>query len=182
MIAHGLSPEAMARKIYLSNMTIRRMLRRKASQKISEKYWPMFDQLLADSNEISDLQLLEISKTLSTDFNSLTQDLERSGREYQDIDKLKDDVHLKLGRENVGSGLKMSIKALLSAITGPNSSLTSRAIAVGALLYFLNPVDLIPDTLVGVGFLDDISVAAVAISAITNKSKSTQKQTKKRAT
>lgn len=34
---------------------------------------------------------------------------------------------------------------------------------VGALLYFLSPVDLIPDTLPGIGYLDDITVLGIAI-------------------
>ena len=34
---------------------------------------------------------------------------------------------------------------------------------VGALLYFLSPVDLIPDTLPGIGYLDDITVLGIAV-------------------
>jgi uncharacterized membrane protein YkvA (DUF1232 family) len=175
MTAHDLSPEAMARKIFISNMTIRRMLRRKPSEKISEKYWPIFDQLLAEGFESPDSHLLQISANLFTDFQSLTQELENSGREYPDTHQLKEDVAFKLKRENIGIGLKTSVKTLLSTLSGPNVPLSSRAIAVGALLYFLNPADLIPDTLVGVGYLDDISVASVAISAIANLSKANRR-------
>jgi uncharacterized membrane protein YkvA (DUF1232 family) len=38
--------------------------------------------------------------------------------------------------------------------------------AVAALLYFLNPIDLIPDAIVGIGFIDDAAVAAAVVSAI----------------
>jgi uncharacterized membrane protein YkvA (DUF1232 family) len=40
--------------------------------------------------------------------------------------------------------------------------------AVAAILYFLNPIDLIPDAIVGIGFLDDAAVAAAVVRAIHN--------------
>ncbi len=38
--------------------------------------------------------------------------------------------------------------------------------AVGALLYFVNPLDVIPDALVGIGFVDDIAVLAAVANAL----------------
>ncbi len=38
--------------------------------------------------------------------------------------------------------------------------------AVAALVYFLNPFDVIPDMLPGLGFLDDATVIAFVVSAI----------------
>ena len=38
----------------------------------------------------------------------------------------------------------------------------------GAILYFLNPFDLVPDFILGVGFLDDASVAALVVRAFTH--------------
>lgn len=35
----------------------------------------------------------------------------------------------------------------------------------GAILYFLNPFDLVPDFILGFGFLDDASVAALVVKA-----------------
>ncbi len=39
--------------------------------------------------------------------------------------------------------------------------------AVGALLYFVNPIDVIPDALIGIGFVDDIAVLAAVANALT---------------
>lgn len=39
----------------------------------------------------------------------------------------------------------------------------SLAIAVAAALYFLSPTDLIPDTLPGIGHLDDVLIMALAL-------------------
>lgn len=37
---------------------------------------------------------------------------------------------------------------------------------VAALLYFINPIDVIPDALVGLGFLDDAAVVAAVVRAL----------------
>jgi uncharacterized membrane protein YkvA (DUF1232 family) len=48
----------------------------------------------------------------------------------------------------------------------PATPLHVKATLVGALAYFVTPVDLIPDVIVGVGFSDDATVLAMAIAAI----------------
>lgn len=40
--------------------------------------------------------------------------------------------------------------------------------AVGAIVYFVNPVDLIPDALAMIGFVDDIAVVGAVVKAIQN--------------
>lgn len=42
-------------------------------------------------------------------------------------------------------------------------------LAVAAILYFLNPIDLIPDALLGIGFLDDAAVIGMVVKAIHNE-------------
>lgn len=37
---------------------------------------------------------------------------------------------------------------------------------VAAIIYFVNPIDLIPDVLAGIGFIDDAAVAAAVVRAI----------------
>lgn len=37
---------------------------------------------------------------------------------------------------------------------------------VAALVYFVNPIDLIPDALVGLGFLDDVAVVSAVVRAL----------------
>jgi uncharacterized membrane protein YkvA (DUF1232 family) len=41
-----------------------------------------------------------------------------------------------------------------------------RAILLGALAYFVLPFDTVPDFLAGVGFADDVTILAAAISAV----------------
>ncbi len=41
-----------------------------------------------------------------------------------------------------------------------------RAVLLGAVAYFILPVDMVPDFLAGLGFTDDASVLAAAIAAV----------------
>ncbi|HFC05411.1 MAG TPA: DUF1232 domain-containing protein [Rhizobiales bacterium] len=50
----------------------------------------------------------------------------------------------------------------------PKTPLRVKGILLAALAYFVMPVDVIPDFLVGIGFTDDMAVLATAISLIKN--------------
>jgi uncharacterized membrane protein YkvA (DUF1232 family) len=41
-----------------------------------------------------------------------------------------------------------------------------RAVLLGALAYFVVPVDIIPDVVVGLGFVDDATVLATAVASV----------------
>jgi len=41
-----------------------------------------------------------------------------------------------------------------------------RAVLLGAVAYFVLPIDMIPDVLAGLGFTDDASVIAAAVAAV----------------
>ena len=51
---------------------------------------------------------------------------------------------------------------------GEKFSITTAAIAiiVGALLYVISPLDIIPDAIPGIGFIDDASIITAAIAQI----------------
>lgn len=40
------------------------------------------------------------------------------------------------------------------------------AMAIGALVYFVNPLDAVPDFLLGIGFVDDASVLAMVVASL----------------
>lgn len=48
----------------------------------------------------------------------------------------------------------------------PATPSRTRAILLGALAYFILPLDWLPDFILGIGFTDDIAVLAAAIGAI----------------
>ncbi len=48
----------------------------------------------------------------------------------------------------------------------PKTPRRVRAILIGALVYFVIPVDLVPDIIAGLGFTDDATVLMAAIAAV----------------
>lgn len=53
----------------------------------------------------------------------------------------------------------------------PETPHKTRAILLGALAYFVLPLDWVPDFILGVGFTDDMAVLAAAIGAIRSQLK-----------
>ena len=66
------------------------------------------------------------------------------------------------------AGYEVVEKSLLLyyASQDPNVPQKAKLTIYGALAYFISPVDIIPDVLPVVGFTDDLSVLAVAITTI----------------
>ncbi len=58
------------------------------------------------------------------------------------------------------------VVALYYAMLDPKTPARSRLIIIGALAYFVSPIDLVPDFLLGLGFLDDASILMAAIAAV----------------
>ena len=51
----------------------------------------------------------------------------------------------------------------------PRVSVPSKAALAGAIAYFVSPIDLVPEAIVGpIGYVDDIAVAAVVLNRIIN--------------
>ncbi len=65
----------------------------------------------------------------------------------------------------IGRGLRIlvDVLALFRYMTDPDVHWAKKGVVVGALLYFIIPVDSIPDVAPLVGYLDDIGVVGVAV-------------------
>jgi uncharacterized membrane protein YkvA (DUF1232 family) len=170
----SLSPEAFARGTKISNMTIRRMLRHSPTWRIPEKYHLQLDhheravpETVSRKSEV--VKLNDFS--LTGDFKTLMKDLEKSGRTAIDVDELSTDVKKKLSAGRMSSTFSSHVKFLLDTVSKQVSNTKSRALAAGALLYFINPFDLIPDALAGVGYLDDFAVLTLVCAHLARDSK-----------
>ncbi|PTM59715.1 uncharacterized membrane protein YkvA (DUF1232 family) [Desmospora activa DSM 45169] len=60
-------------------------------------------------------------------------------------------------------------KALYRYFRDPKTSWVKKALAVAALLYFIMPMDIIPDYLVVMGYLDDLTLAAFVWRALSKE-------------
>lgn len=165
-----ISPERFATDVQLSHMTIRRWLRRKDHQEIHEKYHSLLAPILMRKKVASP------SVPGAFCVSELMAEIEKSGQEFKDIDKLDSDLSDKLKSSNVDPIFVRYCKTLLSAIKSGKTSLKGKAIATGALIYFISPIDLIPDHIPIVGYLDDLAVLSLAVESLTKQTD--QKQTK----
>ncbi|SEB94292.1 YkvA family protein [Paenibacillus sp. GP183] len=75
---------------------------------------------------------------------------------------------LKLKRFSKKAGTKVVYTALLLyyVLRSPNVPIKAKAIIIGALGYFISPIDIIPDFLLGVGYTDDLSVLVGALVSV----------------
>lgn len=76
--------------------------------------------------------------------------------------------HKKSSLKDVWDHLMVLIRMVSATMAGTYNKLPSKTLvlALGAVIYFLNPFDLVPDFLPGVGYLDDMTVIAYVIKSI----------------
>jgi len=76
--------------------------------------------------------------------------------------RVEEDLLEKLRKVKVKFGA--DLRALYAFMRDPRAPTQGKVVAIGALLYFILPVDLIPDVLPIIGFVDDAAVIAGAVS------------------
>lgn len=73
------------------------------------------------------------------------------------------------------------VRALYAFMRDPRAPAQGKVVAIGALLYFILPVDLIPDLLPIVGFADDAAVIATAVGFLNTQLAAYRRSNRKRA-
>lgn len=76
--------------------------------------------------------------------------------------------YFKKNKRSIGFG--QQVEKIYDLLISGQLKTRDKAIIVGALLYFINPFDLIPDMTPILGFLDDMTVMALAYRYLTNRS------------
>jgi uncharacterized membrane protein YkvA (DUF1232 family) len=145
-------------------MTIRRLLRLTDSKVIPDKYQVHISQLLVkDSKHSTAKASVEHQDLASQDMISkLIVDAEKA----ENTDKVKVDLEKKIKKESFQSTILNFIKTLRKYAFMKGHS-KEKLIALGAILYFINPFDIVPDALPGIGYIDDIGVMSIAVQQIT---------------
>lgn len=74
----------------------------------------------------------------------------------------------KISRFAKKAGLNTTYYVLLlyTMLISGKTALKDKAVIIGALGYFICPIDLIPDIMIGTGFLDDASILMFALTTI----------------
>lgn len=73
------------------------------------------------------------------------------------------------------------VRALYAFMRDPRAPAQGKVVAIGALLYFILPVDLIPDVLPVVGLVDDAAVIAAAVRYLSTQLAAYRRRNRKRA-
>jgi len=73
--------------------------------------------------------------------------------------------------KDLWDSLMTSLRLIRAYATGEYREVSwqSLTLIVAAILYFVMPIDLIPDFLVGVGYLDDVAVVAWVMSVVSSE-------------
>jgi uncharacterized membrane protein YkvA (DUF1232 family) len=172
------SPEKLAREAQLSHMTVRRWLKRKDEELIPEKYYPILAPILARPAPKDEQRSPFPHQSFNVD--SLMEEIEKSGQQFKDVKTLEAFVSTKLKSARVDFIFTTYCKKLIAAIRSPKTSLKKKAIAVGALIYFISPIDLIPDHIPVVGYLDDLAVLSLAVNSIASSDETDEAPVDKR--
>lgn len=88
----------------------------------------------------------------------------------------------KISRFAKKAGLNTTYYVLLlyNMLVSSTIAFKDKSIVIGALGYFISPLDVIPDVILGTGFLDDASVLTLALGAVVNSITSPVKNTAKK--
>lgn len=154
-----ISPEKLAQDVQLSHMTIRRWLKKADSTPLPRKYDSLLNPILSATDAASGLFNVSGMETLMTE-------VEKSGENFKDVETLEKDLRSKLKSTRFDKIFIDSCRSLLLAIKSKKTTLRAKAVCVGALLYFISPIDLIPDNIPVVGYLDDLAVLSLALDFI----------------
>lgn len=162
----GMSPEAFAKEVQLSHMTIRRWLRKGARESIPEKYFPILGPALgrAPGVDIPGFTLAGALENLTVE--GLMRRIRKSGEDFEDVAGLQRRVLEKLGSERLDPIFSDYCHDLLVVARDSKAHFDARALAIGALLYFTDPQGLIPDHIPVIGYLDDLAILSVALNDV----------------
>jgi uncharacterized membrane protein YkvA (DUF1232 family) len=73
------------------------------------------------------------------------------------------------------------VAAAYYAMLDPATPTAARLTLIGALAYFVAPIDIVPDFIVALGFVDDATVLLAAISAVRNSIRDEHRDAARRA-
>jgi uncharacterized membrane protein YkvA (DUF1232 family) len=160
----GVSPERLGEATNISNMTLRRLLKKYPTARIPTRYQVQLDFYEMGSPAIAEIPGIPTGQATDYDkFQPLIKQLEEEGSKFKDVTSLKRSIRSKLADRKLHKTFFAQVSSLIKATT--ETGRKSKALAVGALLYFINPFDLIPDAVVGIGYLDDFAVVSL-VSAL----------------
>lgn len=160
-----MSPEEFAKRAKLSHMTIRRWLKKNDQEALPAKYAPTLGPLFGaiPAPVLPKVPLEWALKNLSMDV--LMAEIEQSGARFKDLKRLESAYARKLKTAPPDKSLLHCVRELLKAAKSPKTGAKARAIAIGALLYFVDPRGA-SDANPFVAYLGDLAILSVALNTV----------------
>ena len=97
-------------------------------------------------------------------------DIEKYNEEYSKYKSsyTEENLQTKLKKygKKIGVNTTYYILLLYQMIVSNTVSIADKAIIIAALGYFISPLDIIPDIIIGTGFIDDVSVMLIALRQV----------------
>jgi uncharacterized membrane protein YkvA (DUF1232 family) len=87
--------------------------------------------------------------------------------------------HIKEQSDKLGGVVRQAadaVKVLIDYLFGKNGDIGSKIYTIAALLYFISPLDFIPDVIPVLGYLDDIAILGMVAGAIISKVANQEKE------
>ncbi len=106
---------------------------------------------------------IENSEYINEAYNDLKSDFESHEKYEEGKEFVEENLWEKV--EKVGKKLSFikDVKALYNYMTDPNVPWYRKSIVLGALVYFITPIDSVPDLVPLVGYLDDLGVITAVL-------------------
>ncbi|MBL9039271.1 MAG: DUF1232 domain-containing protein [Archangium sp.] len=156
----GWSCEALAAQVPISNMTLRRLLTKPDEALVPEKYQQLLNGLLSPPAAPAQLDPVEVVLSgMQQTRAEVLASLEADGRGVRKPELVLRDVGRRFDARDVPRAAMEMLSELRTHF--PKVGRAGQALILGGLAYFLNPFDLIADTIVAVGFIDDLGVLAL---------------------
>lgn len=162
---HQISPEVFAKDAQLSHMTIRRWLKKKDQEALPSKYLPTLGPFFgkAAPPDLPKFSLARALKSLSMDL--LIVEIEKTGMRFKDLQRLEIAVDKKLRAILPDKAFQHCCNELLKTAKSSKNTPRAKAIAKGALLYFVDPQG-VPDDTPLIGYLGELAILSVALNAV----------------
>jgi uncharacterized membrane protein YkvA (DUF1232 family) len=145
------SPEALAKSVGISNMTVRRMLKKTDEEKIPAKYL---------------LQFSSVHAAMISPSTTVMEELERAGRTVRDQKSLEVEYGERIRDKRIHATFLDQV-----GVVADHAFRHRSVLALGAILYFVNPLDMIPDFMGPMGLVDDFGVVALVYAALKRSKK-----------
>lgn len=118
---------------------------------------------MSEINENIDIGEIEEHEYMDETISDLASDYETHDKYKVDSEYVEENFWEKVERVGKKISFTKDIKALFNYFTDPHISWYRKSIVLGALVYFIVPIDSIPDIAPLIGYLDDLGVITAVI-------------------